>query len=129
MTDDALSAAERNVIDSLSRACSTLGATGSGPLLSALAKGATEFRELRRRVPGVSERGLADRLQELTGSGLITKTECADPPTVRYALTRNGRAALIPLAALAYWGQEHLPRGTSRATVPPKARPGVIVDQ
>ncbi|MEV0222445.1 winged helix-turn-helix transcriptional regulator [Streptomyces sp. NPDC050704] len=121
MTDDALRAAEHTVIDALSHACATLGAAGTGPLLSALAKGATELPDLQHTLPAISEHALADRLQELTGAGLITTTEYPDQPTVRYTLTTNGRAALIPLAALAYWGQEHLPRKTSRATVPPKA--------
>ncbi|MFD3931551.1 winged helix-turn-helix transcriptional regulator [Streptomyces sp. NPDC058614] len=97
-------------IAALTRAFALLGKRWNGLVLVALAKGPAGFGELRRQVPGISDRMLADRLLELAAAGLITRTVRPGPPVRScYELTAHGRAFLIPLAALAYWAEEHLP--------------------
>jgi len=103
-------------VDALTRAFALLGKRWSGLVLAALAKGPAGFGEVRERVPGISDRMLADRLHELAAAGLLTRTVHHGPPLRScYALTPHGNAFLIPLAALAVWAEEHLvitPTGT-----------------
>lgn len=94
----------------LTRAFALLGRRWNGLILAALAHGPAGFGQLRERVPGISDRLLADRLHELTDTGLVTRTVIPGPPTRwNYALTEHGKAFVIPLAALAVWGAQHLP--------------------
>ncbi|MFE9598178.1 winged helix-turn-helix transcriptional regulator [Streptomyces hokutonensis] len=98
-------------VEALTHAFALLGRRWSGLVLAALAKGPAGFGEVRERVPGISDRMLADRLHELAAAGLLTRT----PQRSSYALTSHGDAFLIPLAALAVWAEEHLmvtPTGT-----------------
>ena len=103
-------------VDALTRAFALLGRRWSGLVLAALAKGPAGFGEVRERVPGISDRMLADRLHELAVAGLLTRTVRHGPPLrSSYALTPHGNAFLIPLAALTVWAEEHLsitPTGT-----------------
>jgi DNA-binding HxlR family transcriptional regulator len=97
-------------IPALTRAFALLGKRWNGLVLAALAAGPAGFGEVRERVPGISDRMLADRLHELAVAGLLTRTVHHGPPLrSSYALTPNGNAFLIPLAALAVWAEEHLP--------------------
>ncbi|WP_369247401.1 winged helix-turn-helix transcriptional regulator [Streptomyces sp. R41] len=69
-------------------------------------------RRFRRgaRAGAGHQRPDAPRLHELATAGLITRTVLPGPPLrSQYALTAHGRAFLIPLAALAYWAEDHLP--------------------
>ncbi|QUW84286.1 helix-turn-helix transcriptional regulator [Streptomyces mirabilis] len=97
-------------IPALTRAFALLGKRWNGLVLAALATGPAGFGEVRERVPGISDRMLADRLHELAVAGLLTRTVHHGPPLrSSYALTPHGNAFLIPLAALAVWAEEHLP--------------------
>lgn len=67
------------------------------------------FGELRRALPGISEKVLAQQLRELETDGIVHR-EVHDtvPPKVEYTLTDEGRelnAALEPLGA---WGQRRM---------------------
>ncbi|MBK3574356.1 helix-turn-helix transcriptional regulator [Streptomyces sp. MBT65] len=95
----------------MTHAFALLGRRWSGLVLAALAQGPAGLGEVRERVPGISDRMLADRLHELAAAGLLTRTSQRSC----YALTPHGDAFLIPLAALAVWAEEHLvvtPTGT-----------------
>ena len=79
--------------ESLVRAFDLLGKRWTGVLLATLREGQVGFRALARAVPGISDSVLSDRLGELTGAGLITRTVAEGPPvSVTYTLTRAGRA-------------------------------------
>ncbi|MGW1784818.1 winged helix-turn-helix transcriptional regulator [Streptomyces sp. NPDC002143] len=83
-------------------------------ILAALAKGPAGFAQLRERVPGISDRVLADRLQELTAVDLVARTGDPGPSaSTRYTLSPHGNAFLIPLAAVIVWAEDHLPAGTT----------------
>lgn len=110
-------------IAALTRAFALLGKRWNGLVLAALAKGPGGFGEVRERVPGISDRMLAERLHELAVAGLITRTVHHGPPLrSSYALTPHGNAFLIPLAALAVWAEEHLPPHPDRLRERPLAR-------
>ncbi|MFF1300053.1 MULTISPECIES: winged helix-turn-helix transcriptional regulator [unclassified Streptomyces] len=99
----------------LTRVFTFLGDPWNGLIIAALAKGSTDFAQVRERVPGISDDTLADRLQDLTALGLVTRTARPGPsPRSRYALAPHGNAFLIPLAALIVWAQD-LPVGDSPA--------------
>ncbi|MFD5164274.1 winged helix-turn-helix transcriptional regulator [Streptomyces hawaiiensis] len=101
-------------VPALTRAFALLGKRWTGLILAALAQGPAGFVQVRERVPGVSDSMLADRLQELATVDLVTRTVQPGPPTrTLYALTPQGNAFLIPLAALIVWAEEHLPASGS----------------
>ncbi|GGQ52678.1 winged helix-turn-helix transcriptional regulator [Streptomyces asoensis] len=65
------------------------------------------FGELRRLLPGITEKVLASHLRELEADGVVHRASYDEvPPRVEYSLTEDGvrlNAALGPLAA---WGRE-----------------------
>lgn len=76
-----------------------------------LLTGTHRFSALRRRIGGVSERMLAQTLQQLESDGFVHR-EVFDvvPPHVEYSLTPLGREAGAHLAALTGWIEDALPR-------------------
>jgi DNA-binding HxlR family transcriptional regulator len=82
-------------------------------VLGSLRSGPAGFRELSRAIDGVSDSVLSDRLAELVGAGLVSRTVCEGPPvTVAYALTPSGEALMPALGEISRWAQEHLPGAT-----------------
>jgi DNA-binding HxlR family transcriptional regulator len=68
------------------------------------------FAELRRRVPGISQKMLSQTLRSLTADGLVVRrVEASVPPRVHYRLTDLGRSLDEPLAALRDWAERHMP--------------------
>ncbi|MGW4245596.1 winged helix-turn-helix transcriptional regulator [Nocardia sp. NPDC004722] len=78
-------------------------------VLAEAAPGEVRFAELRRRMPGVSQKMLSVTLQNLTRDGLATRrVEPTVPPRVHYRLTDLGLSLEIPLAALRTWAEDHM---------------------
>ncbi|MFH8627184.1 winged helix-turn-helix transcriptional regulator [Streptomyces vietnamensis] len=73
------------------------------------------FGELRRLIPGITEKVLASHLREMETDGIVDRVSYEEvPPRVEYALTKDGirlNEALEPLAA---WGRQR--RESSGAT-------------
>lgn len=86
------------------------------------------FAELRRGLPGVSEKMLTQHLREMEEDGLVHREVYAQvPPRVEYSLTDHGRTLNQALGPLAAWGTGRIRReGSERAHVPdlPEALPG-----
>ena len=79
-------------------------------VLIALRAGTLRFSELRRKANGVSERMLAQTLQQLEGDGLVTRRAYpVVPPHVEYSLTDLGREAAERVEALSDWIEDRLP--------------------
>ncbi|MBT2466759.1 helix-turn-helix transcriptional regulator [Streptomyces sp. ISL-66] len=73
------------------------------------------FGELRRLVPGVSEKVLAAQLRELEVDGIVHREVYDEvPPRVEYSLTPLGQDLSGALAALGAWGTKHLLSDESR---------------
>lgn len=67
------------------------------------------FAELRRRMPGVSQKMLSATLQSLTRDGLVARrVEPTVPPRVHYRLTDLGLSLENALAVVRYWAEEHM---------------------
>ncbi|WP_307831097.1 winged helix-turn-helix transcriptional regulator [Nucisporomicrobium flavum] len=74
-------------------------------ILSRLKEGVHRYGELRRLVPGISEKMLSQRLRELEADGLITRRDLGTAaPHVEYDLTEEGRSLTPVLQALYDWG-------------------------
>jgi len=78
-------------------------------LLVLLLRGGTRrFSELKRVVPGISQRMLTLTLRSLERDGLVKRTlHPAIPPRVDYELTALGHSLSQPIAALGDWAKEH----------------------
>lgn len=74
-------------------------------VLRDLFTGTKRFGELLQSLEGVSPKTLSDRLKELEGEGIITKTVYPEvPPRVEYALTAKGQSLWDILEAMRSWG-------------------------
>jgi DNA-binding HxlR family transcriptional regulator len=66
--------------------------------------------ELKRSIPGISQRMLTATLRSLERDGLLTRDVYAEvPPRVEYELTPLGRRFMQPVGALVAWLQMNWP--------------------
>ncbi|ASU39580.1 transcriptional regulator [Herbaspirillum sp. meg3] len=80
-------------------------------ILVALLVGTHRFSDLRRKIGGISEKMLAQTLQDLEGDGLvIRKSYDVVPPHVDYTLSPLGLEAAQHVEALTDWIESSLPR-------------------
>ncbi|GAB1582569.1 winged helix-turn-helix transcriptional regulator [Phyllobacterium phragmitis] len=76
-----------------------------------LISGTMRFNEIRRQVPGVTQRMLTNQLRELEEDGLIERKVYAQvPPKVEYSLSPLGRSIEPILLALKEWGDANIGR-------------------
>lgn len=103
-----LSACE-SLSEPLARVMTLLGKRWTGLILGTLMQGPAFFNELKRGIPGISDRILTDRLVQLAELGLITRSVVESPSLrVRYELTDHGAAMRPALDELAKWAEGHL---------------------
>ncbi|MBZ6075684.1 winged helix-turn-helix transcriptional regulator [Microvirga puerhi] len=78
-------------------------------ILYKLLRGTLRFNEIRRLLPGVTQRMLTNQLRELEADGLVTRTVYAQvPPRVEYDLSDLGRSLEPVLVAMKTWGDANL---------------------
>jgi DNA-binding HxlR family transcriptional regulator len=70
-----------------------------------LLDGSTGFNEIARGVPSMSRTLLSERLRELVGAGLVTRTGQSAGKKVTYRLSKAGQALGPVVRGLAEWGQ------------------------
>ncbi|MFD4985730.1 winged helix-turn-helix transcriptional regulator [Streptomyces sp. NPDC058374] len=93
----------------ITRVFELLGKRWTGPIIAVLMTQPVHFADLRRAIPGISERMLSDRLTELTAAGLVLREVAEGPPLrVSYRLTEPGAELGPALSALRCWGEKHL---------------------
>ncbi|UGT55238.1 winged helix-turn-helix transcriptional regulator [Nocardia asteroides] len=89
-----------------------IGTKWTSMAVKVLAEAAPEevrFAELRRRMPGVSQKMLSVTLHSLIRDGLVARrVEPTVPPRVHYRLTELGLSLEVPLAALRTWAEAHM---------------------
>jgi DNA-binding HxlR family transcriptional regulator len=94
--------------------------------LWALSGGTLRFTAIKREIPDISQRMLAQTLRRLEQDGLVSRTVHATvPPRVDYTLTALGHSFLGQLNGLVKWADENhdAVRAARRAYVPPAAQP------
>ncbi|MEV5606947.1 helix-turn-helix domain-containing protein [Streptomyces sp. NPDC052225] len=98
-----------------------LGKRWSGLIVTVLMSGPVHFSDLRRAIPGISERMLSDRLTELGAAGLVVRQVDEGPPLrVSYRLTEAGSALRPALDELGQWAGKYL--GAEGGTCPEEFR-------
>lgn len=71
-----------------------------------LRKDRKRFSELRKLIPGITEKMLSMQLRQLEKDGFVSRKVHAEvPPRVEYALTPHGRTLLPLLEEIAAWGR------------------------
>src|SRR5262249_21496689 len=69
------------------------------------------FAELRRQIPGITEKMLTQQLRELEADGIVDRRVYPTvPPKVEYSLTEYGRSLKRALRAICDWGRTHMER-------------------
>jgi DNA-binding HxlR family transcriptional regulator len=80
-------------------------------VLVALTEGTHRFSELRRKIGGVSEKMLAQTLQQLEQDGFINRvSHPVVPPHVEYSLTSLGEDIGKQVESLTDWIETNLPK-------------------
>jgi DNA-binding HxlR family transcriptional regulator len=68
------------------------------------------FSQLKRDIPGISQRMLTTTLRKLEQDGLLTRHFYPEiPPRVEYELTELGKSLRAPLKSLFDWVRENWP--------------------
>lgn len=78
-------------------------------LIYALLAGPQRHAELRRRLPGISQKVLTETLRSMESDGLVERRVLKEtaPQHVDYALTELGKTLQEPLSAICAWALEH----------------------
>jgi len=84
--------------------------------------GGRRYNELRRRIPGISQKMLTQQLRELEEDGLVARKVYPEtPPRVEYEMTPYGKT-LEPVFDVMYdWGVIHRERQAGCGSQPPPA--------
>lgn len=78
-------------------------------LLWHLSSGKKRYGELKRLIPGVSEKMLIQSLRALERDALILRHAYPEvPPHVEYTLSKRGKSLSPLICALNTWGKKHL---------------------
>lgn len=73
-----------------------------------LEAGPVRYSDLKRLVPGISQRMLTLTLKKLERDGLVSRTSYPEiPPRVEYALTELGHTLIPPVLAFAGWASNN----------------------
>jgi DNA-binding HxlR family transcriptional regulator len=84
-----------------------IGKRWTGAIVSALIERPMRFGELRKAVPGLSDRLLSQRLRELEQEGLVEReVEAGTPVRVTYSLTAKGEALGPAIRELRSWAKQ-----------------------
>ncbi|WP_096203190.1 winged helix-turn-helix transcriptional regulator [Bacillus sp. FJAT-45350] len=67
------------------------------------------FNELKRSIPGITQKMLTSQLRELETHDLINRKVYAQiPPKVEYSLSEHGKSLIPLLEMMSNWGSEHV---------------------
>ena len=80
-----------------------------GTILWRLSEGPMRTGELRRSIPGITERMLIRHLQEMVSDGILVRRQARSvPPCVWYSISDYGRTMTPVLESICTWGRRHL---------------------
>ncbi|UTT50521.1 MULTISPECIES: helix-turn-helix domain-containing protein [Rhodococcus] len=79
-------------------------------VLTELCEAPRRFNELRRAVPGVTQKSLTNTLRRLERNGIVERRVVNTRPVgVEYRITPLGKTAREPIDALLLWASTNLP--------------------
>lgn len=85
-------------------------------LLIFLQEGTKRFSDLKRSVPGITQKMLTKQLRELEEEDIITRNVYAQvPPKVEYTMSEYGKSLEPILVAMHEWGTAHTLHKTKKA--------------
>ncbi|MBH0171119.1 MAG: winged helix-turn-helix transcriptional regulator [Bacillota bacterium] len=85
-----------------------IGGKWKSVILYHLIDGEIRFNELKRLVPGITQRMLTLQLRELERDGIIHREVYKQvPPKVEYSLTSFGETLIPIIQSMLQWGIEH----------------------
>jgi len=78
-------------------------------ILCEIREGPRRFSDLRRDIPGISEKVLSQHLRDLEADGIVARREFHEGAVLatEYGFTDYGRTLIPALNALAAWGIKH----------------------
>ncbi len=72
-----------------------------------LDRGVNRYGQLKKNIPGISEKMLTQRLKDLEKDGIITRKDFGTiPPHVEYSLSAAGQQLVPVLHSLCKWGNK-----------------------
>ena len=78
-------------------------------LLHLFENGTMRFNELKRKMPGITQKMLTQQLRELEGEDLVHREVYPQvPPKVEYSITEYGQSIEPVLEVMHEWGLAHL---------------------
>lgn len=78
-------------------------------ILYCLAYQPRRYKQLEKKIEGISQKVLTQTLRKLEKNGLVNRTVFPQlPPQVEYSLTPLGETLIEPLANLAEWSEMHV---------------------
>jgi DNA-binding HxlR family transcriptional regulator len=95
-----------------------IGRRWNGAIIYVLLQQTCRFATLRDAIPGITDRMLSERLQELEEEGLVDRTVLPDTPVrVEYSLTKKGKSLAEAIDVISKWAEKHvsLPAGKPKA--------------
>ncbi|GAB2752495.1 winged helix-turn-helix transcriptional regulator [Amycolatopsis magusensis] len=99
---------KRSYTCGLDAAVDVVGGKWKALILWALHSGPRRFGELRKDVPGISEKVLILQLREMEHCGLVHREVYREvPPKVEYSMTDFGQSLNEALIPLGEWGEKH----------------------
>ena len=87
---------------------SVMGGKWKPLILHYLKRQTLRFSELKRKIPKITEKMLAQQLRQLEHDRMVSrKVYPVVPPKVEYSLTEHGLSLHPILQAMAEWGRKH----------------------
>lgn len=78
-------------------------------ILWSLQDGPLRFGELKKSIPGITEKMLIQQLKKFESNHIIIRTVYPQvPPKVEYTLTQDGKSLKAIMTSIKQWGEEHL---------------------
>ncbi|GJQ32424.1 MAG: hypothetical protein HBSAPP04_12630 [Ignavibacteriaceae bacterium] len=86
-------------------ALDVIGGKWKMPILWRLKDKVWRYGELKKNIPGITHKMLAQQLRELEADGLVDrKVYNVIPPKVEYSITQKGMTAIPVVTAIREWG-------------------------
>jgi len=97
-------------------ALSVIGGKWKPKIINRLAQGPLRTGELKRRLPGITQKMLTQQLRELEADGIVRReVHPVVPPHVEYSITELGWTLAPVMNALCAWGEMYYKQRQEKA--------------